>query len=114
MFLHAEMDKRGIVASGETADEYWSVIDTELSQKFPDQYGPVASGNGRQKAQPEGGQAHPPARKPVTITSGSRTPGAPEKVRLTQTQVQLAKRLGLSNEDYARQLLKEQREKANV
>jgi len=40
---------------------------------------------------------------PASRTSSKK----PRKVRLTQTQVALAKRLGLTNEQYAAQLMKE-------
>jgi hypothetical protein len=41
------------------------------------------------------------------VAPAARSGKKPRKVQLTSTQVALAKRLGLSNEQYAAQLLKE-------
>jgi hypothetical protein len=41
------------------------------------------------------------------VAPAARSGKKPRKVQLTSTQVSLAKRLGLSNEQYAAQLMKE-------
>ena len=72
--------------------EYYAAIDAKVRKHFPDFFGN------------EGGQ------KPNTVVaSGERNnSGKPRTVRLTPHQVSLAKTLGLTNEEYARQALKEQ------
>ena len=49
----------------------------------------------------------PPRTGGSVVAPPSRSAKQPRKVQLTSTQVSLARRLGLSNEQYAAQLLKE-------
>lgn len=81
-------------------DEYYQKIDVAMRQRFPDYFekddeAPVASA--------------PAQRTPSTVVaSANRNNGAkPRKIQLTATQVSLAKRLGLTPEQYAKQLIKE-------
>ena len=79
------------------SDEYYGRIDKRLRQVFPEKFG-------------DGMGAEEPAASPRTTTvvaSATRSSGRPRKVQLTSTQVALAKRLGISPEQYAKQLLKE-------
>ena len=80
-----------------TSDEYYGRIDRRLRQVFPEKFG-------------DGMGAEEPAASPRTTTvvaSATRSSGRPRKVQLTSTQVALAKRLGITPEQYAKQLLKE-------
>ena len=47
-----------------------------------------------------------PRSKPANVVAPVTRATAPRQVRLTPTQVALAKRLGLSNEQYAKELMK--------
>ena len=79
------------------SDEYYSRIDDRLRKVFPDKFGDEMG-------------AEEPAASPRTSTvvaSATRSSGRPRKVQLTSTQVALAKRLGITPEQYAKQLLKE-------
>ena len=58
----------------------------------------------------ESSQEETPKRQPSTVVaSATRDSGnkKPTQIRLTQTQVKLARQLGISPEQYANQLLKE-------
>lgn len=81
------------------SDEYFEAIDKTMRSKFPEYFGE------------DGGEGQAPSssRKTSTVVAPStRSNGAkPRKVRLTSTQVKLAKRLGLTNEQYAKQLIRE-------
>jgi hypothetical protein len=81
------------------SNEYFQEIDRTMRSKFPEYFGE------------DGGEGQAPSssRKASTVVApSSRSNGAkPRKVRLTSTQAKLAKRLGLSNEQYAKQLIKE-------
>ena len=88
------------------SDQYFTYIDQGMRGRFSD-YGlkdntsEDVSGNG---------QAAPATNsQPSSVVAPSaRNNGAkPRKVQLTSTQVALAKRLGLTNEQYAKQLVKE-------
>ncbi len=79
------------------SDEYYNRIDDRLRQVFPDKFGG------------EMGAEEPSAspRTQTVVASANRSSGRPRKVQLTSTQVSLAKRLGITPEQYAKQLLKD-------
>ena len=75
------------------SDEYFQEIDRTMRSKFPEYFGE------------EDSSAKSP---PVVTAPSSRNNGAkPRKVKLTRTQLSLAKRLGITPEQYANQLMKE-------
>ncbi len=78
-------------------DEYYSAIDTAIRARFPEQF--------EQETPPR----QTPQRQPTSVVAPSnRSNGAtPRRIVLTSSQVALAKRLGLTNEQYAKQLIKE-------
>jgi len=82
------------------SDEYFEAIDTTMRSRFPEYFD---EGDGQQV------QTSSPSRRNSTVVApASRNNGArPRKVKLTHSQVALAKRLGLTNEQYAKQLTKE-------
>lgn len=92
--VHETLVKSGINPQTQ-ADEYYSRIDESMRQRFPDKFG----GQEVEEA---------PARQTGNVVApASRSAKKPRRVQLTSTQVSLAKRLGLSPEQYAAQLLKE-------
>lgn len=74
-----------------TSDEYYERINSRVRQVFPD-----AFNSGK------------PGRKSSVVAPASRST-APKKIVLTQSQVNIAKRLGLTNEQYARAVADEMR-----
>jgi hypothetical protein len=115
MGVHTRLSNRGVLPTGETADEYWTTVESRLQQVFPEQFGsgsgnPSAAGQAQNgAAAPENGRTNGNRPRPVVVSAGSRSPNGPIKVRLTQTQVEIARRLGLTREQYARELVKEQK-----
>ena len=91
--LHEKLVKSGI---DPRTEEYYKEIDIAVRRVFPDKFDDVIIEESAPHRQ-TGNVVAPAAR------SGKR----PRKVQLTSTQVSLAKRLGLSNEVYAAQLMKE-------
>lgn len=91
--LHEKLVKSGI---DPRTEEYYKEIDIAVRRVFPDKFddGTIEVSAPQRQA---GNVVAPAAR------SGKR----PRKVQLTSTQVSLAKRLGLSNEQYAAQLMKD-------
>jgi len=77
------------------SDEYYERIDTRMRDVFPDFFGSNAS------AVSANSQSSVVA--PATRNNGAK----PRKVQLTATQVALAKRLGVTPEQYANQLVKD-------
>lgn len=88
------------------SDEYFEAIDRTMRSRFPDYFGEGDSGSD-ESSQDE--QSSSTSRSPsVVVAPSSRNNGAkPRKVRLSRTQLALAKRLGLTPEQYANQLIKE-------
>ena len=81
--LHNKLVKQGVSPQ---SDEYYETIDARMRQVFPDQF---------EDAEPK--------RKTQVVAPATRST-APKKVTLTKTQVQLAKRLGLTPQQYAKQV----------
>jgi hypothetical protein len=83
------------------SDEYFQEIDRTMRAKFPEYFGEE---DGQQVQTPS-----PSRRNSMVVAPASRNNGAkPRKVKLTHTQIALAKRLGLTNEQYAKQLIQEE------
>ena len=80
------------------SDEYFQEIDRTMRSKFPEYFGDE-----------DFSTEEPVAKSPPVVTApSSRNNGAkPRKVKLTRTQLSLAKRLGITPEQYANQLMKE-------
>lgn len=76
-------------------DEYYEKINSTMRLRFPDYFEEETQSSS--------------SRRPSTVVAPSnRSNGAkPRKIQLTATQVSLAKRLGLTPEQYAKQLIKE-------
>jgi len=80
-------------------DEYYRRVDEGLQRAFPDYYN---------KQNAESKEVEAPQRTAGTVVAPvERSAKKPRKVQLTSTQIGLAKRLGLTPEQYAQQLLKE-------
>lgn len=81
-------------------DEYYQKIDAAMKQRFPDYF---------EKDEEVQVAPAPAQRTPSNVVApANRNNGAkPRKIQLTATQVSLAKRLGLTPEQYAKQLIKE-------
>ena len=92
--VHESLVTQGINPQSQ-ADEYYNRIDQSMRQRFPDKFG-------EQQV-----EAAPVRQAGSVVAPAGRSAKKPRRVQLTSTQVALAKRLGLSAEQYAAQLLKE-------
>tara|TARA_R100001594_G_scaffold1002_1_gene4072 strand:- start:1160 stop:2200 length:1041 start_codon:yes stop_codon:yes gene_type:complete len=93
--LHNKLAKQGVNLQ---SDEYYEAIDTRMRQVFPENF--------------EGEVAEPEAEKPkrqANVVAPATRSMAPKKVKLTQTQVAIAKRLGVPIELYAQKVAEEMR-----
>jgi|SRR5215471_1898118 len=85
--------------------EYWSKIDEQLRVKFPEKFGMEPS------EKPTTNGSRPVAVAGATRTNGAAPgsqPRAGRHVTLTESQVKLARSLGLTNEQYAVQLVRDE------
>jgi hypothetical protein len=90
--LHQKLiNERGPQFAG--SDEYWGAIDTTMRRRFPDYFGDEV-------AKPTSREA-----KPTVVAPASRS-RSPKKIVLKQSQIAIARKLGLTPEQYARELMK--------
>ena len=90
--VHERLVRSGI---DPTSEDYYHRIDETMQKRFPENF----EGN---SLEPE----KPSQRKPSNIVAPATRSTAPKKVRLSKSQVALAKKLKLTPEHYARELLK--------
>ena len=83
--LHNRLVKEGVDPQ---TDDYYERIDTRMREVFPDNF----------EGEPE------VRRRSSNVVAPATRSTAPKKIRLTQTQLTLAKRLGLTPEQYAKQV----------
>jgi len=78
------------------SDDYFDQIDGRMKSKFPELFG----GN---EDRPKTGEVQ---KKPTTVVAPAARTTSAGKIRLTQTQVALAKKLGLTPQQYAAQVVR--------
>lgn len=82
--VHDQLVAKGVQAG---TDEYFTQIDSVMRENFPDKFG---------------------TRKPANVVAPASRSSGSTKVKLTKTQVSIAKRLGVPLEKYAEHVIKEQ------
>ena len=90
--VHERLVRSGIQP---TSDEYYLRIDETMQKRFPENFGEIS-------LEPE----KPSQRKPSNVVAPASRSTAPRKVRLSKTQVAFAKKLKLTPEQYAREMIK--------
>lgn len=91
--VHERLVKSGVDPDSET---YYNQIDEAVRRRFADEFSD------------EGVEVKPQTRKATNVvTPAARTAKSPRRIKLTSTQVALAKRLGITPQQYAEQLRKE-------
>ena len=91
--LHEKLVKSGVAPDTE---EYYNQIDSAVRRVFPDRFDDASFE-----------ETAPQRQAGNVVAPAARSGKKPRKVQLTSTQVSLAKRLGLTNEQYAAQLMKD-------
>ena len=91
--LHNKLVKTG---ADPQSDSYYETINARMRQMFPEEFG---------------GETKP--KRQANVVAPATRSTSPKKVTLTKTQVNLAKRLGVPLEDYARQVAIEMRKSAD-
>ena len=93
--LHEEMMESGV---DPRSDEYYAKLNQTMRKRFPEAF----EDDTEQPAREE----KPVRTKTTNVVAPATRSTAPRQVRLTPSQVALAKKLGLSNEQYAKELMK--------
>jgi hypothetical protein len=78
-------------------DEYFNQINKEIAKRFPEEF---------EDSTPTNDEPETQRTKLSTVVAPAKRSTAPKKVTLTKTQVALAKKFGLTPEQYARELSK--------
>ena len=91
--VHERLIKRGGI--NPTSDEYYRSINDTMQKRFPENFGD----NSLEEVKPA-------QRKPSNVVAPATRSTAPKKVRLTKTQLALAKKFRLTPEQYAREMIK--------
>ena len=91
--VHEKLVRSGL---SPTSDEYYHRIDETMQKRFPENFGE------------ESLESDKPAqrKKPSNVVAPATRSTAPKKVRLSKTQVAFAKKLKLTPEQYAREMIK--------
>ena len=95
--LHEKLKRQGAAIG---SDEYYATLDRTMRKRFPENF---------EDLEPEVEVEHKedtPRAKPSTVVAPATRSTAPKKIRLKSSQVAIAKKLGLTPEQYVRELLK--------
>jgi hypothetical protein len=95
--LHQKLVKQGV---NPRSDDYYEKINSRMRQVFPDAFDDVEPEEEPEEVKP---------RRKTNVVAPATRSTAPKKIVLTQTQVALAKRLGVPLEEYAKQVAMEMR-----
>ena len=90
--LHEKLVRAG---TDPTSDEYYTTIDNTMRKRFPEYFGDDSLD-----------EETPAQRKPSNVVAPATRSTAPKKVHLSKSALALAKKLGLTPEQYARETLK--------
>ena len=97
--LHEKLVRSGV---DPRSDDYYDRVNTTMRRRFPDYFNDEVE----EEKPTQTKQAEKPARtKPANVVAPVTRGTAPRQVRLTPSQVAIAKRLGLSNQEYAKAMI---------
>ena len=95
--LHEKLVKSGV---DPRSDEYYEKIDSRMKEVFPDRFDDESADN--LEDEPKSSQQK--AKAPANVVAPVKRSPSSKKITLTQTQVALAKKLGVPLEEYAKQV----------
>jgi hypothetical protein len=93
MGIHRRLERDGVPIG---SDHYWGSIDTEMHKRFPEKFAGESPSETKDSVR----------QKSSTVVAPATRSTSPKKIRLTQTQLALAKKFKLSPEQYAMELTK--------
>lgn len=92
--VHEDLKDSGVRVG---SDEYYSELDKTIRQRFPEVF---------QKKSNESTARTETRAKPSTVVAPVARSTSPNKVKLKQSQLNMIKKLGISNEEYVKEFLK--------
>ena len=91
--VHEQLHEDGVEIGSE---DYYAKLDKAMRKRFPEKF----------EEAPAKAKADTPRTKPSTVVASASRTTSPKRVRLTQSQVAIAKKLGLTPEQYAREMMR--------
>jgi hypothetical protein len=91
--LHEKLKRNGVVVG---SDDYYATLDKTMRRRFSENF---------ESSEPET-KAEQPRTKSSTVVAPATRSTSPNKVKLRASQIQIAKKLGLTPEQYAREAIK--------
>jgi len=92
--LHEKLKKEGVAVS---SPEYYRRIDETMRKRFPEQFETDSNEQKNEETR---------STRPSTVVAPATRSTSSKKIRLTTSQLSIAKKLGLTNEQYAQAVLK--------
>ena len=96
--VHRRLEREGVPIG---SDHYWATIDDEVRRRFPEKFG-----GGEELKHSSDAETKHSAKKPATVVAPATRSTSPKRVTLTLREQALAKKLNLTNEQYAREKTK--------
>ena len=96
--LHEKLVRSGV---DPRSDDYYDRVNATMRKRFPEAFDDAEDEKPTQTREAEKPTRTKPANIVAPVTRGT----APRQVRLTPTQVAIAKKLGLSNQEYAKAMI---------
>jgi hypothetical protein len=97
--LHEKLKRQGVIIG---SDEYYNALDKTMRKRFAENFDDIVEEEEPKAARPADKQAG----KPSTVVAPATRSTASKKVKLKTSQVAIAKKLGLTPEQYVSELLK--------
>jgi hypothetical protein len=92
--LHEKLKKEGVAVS---SNEYYRRIDETMRKRFPERFETDSNEQKNEETR---------STRPSTVVAPATRSTSSKKIRLTTSQLSIAKKLGLTNEQYAQAVLK--------
>lgn len=91
--LHEKLKRNGVVVG---SDDYYATLDKTMRKRFSENF---------ESSEPETKAEQPRTKSSIVVAPATRST-SPNKVKLRASQIQIAKKLGLTPEQYAREAIK--------
>ena len=98
--IHRRLEREGVPIG---SDHYWATIDEEVKKRFPEKFGQTEEIKPSSEAEIK---TSAKSSRPATVVAPATRSTSPKRITLTLRQQALAKKLNLTNEQYAIELTK--------
>lgn len=98
--VHRRLEREGVPIG---SDNYWATIDEEVKRRFPEKFGESEETKNSSEVEIKNSAK---SNRPATVVAPATRSTSPKRVTLSLRQQALAKKLNLTNEQYANELNK--------